>query len=411
MEGGAQQVQGILERMKELASQAASDSVDNQARAQLNSEFDELAAEVDRIVSTTKFQGQSLLDGTYGSATTTVNSFDTTVANYLGDVAGVTVGVSSESIFNQLAAGNITATVTQNNGTITGETVGVVAGLDGTVSISGQPAFNTLDEGVYSVSKGGSTITLFDANNVAIDSVDVTANTGGGDVVFALAGITLTGDGATDINGAADGALGNITIDQSFAVQLAQGAATQSLTLSANGSTQALNFTSFGVRVRVEASANDVDFSIGANNTLTVQHSTVSQAQFMVSASGDYTSNDLVLLDSVNLTAAQMGVDTGSIDLTTGANAQAALTNIDDAINTLSDTFAAIGGAQNRMEFAFANAQSMVENLSAAESVIRDVDMAEEITAMTKYQILQQAGTAMLAQANSAPQQILSLLR
>ena len=61
MEGGAQQVTGILERMKELASQSASDSVDNQARAQINSEFDELSAEVDRIVSTTKFQGQALL--------------------------------------------------------------------------------------------------------------------------------------------------------------------------------------------------------------------------------------------------------------------------------------------------------------------------------------------------------------
>ena len=79
--------------------------------------------------------------------------------------------------------------------------------------------------------------------------------------------------------------------------------------------------------------------------------------------------------------------------------------------NKLSDTFAQIGAAQNRMEFAFANAQSMVENLSAAESVIRDVDMAGEVTTMTKYQILQQTGTAMLAQANAAPQNVLALLR
>src|SRR5690606_18308506 len=83
MEGGAQQVSGILERMKELAAQAASDSVDAQARAQLNNEFDKLSAEVDRIVTTTRFQGQALLSGGYGSATATVNGFDSTIANNL----------------------------------------------------------------------------------------------------------------------------------------------------------------------------------------------------------------------------------------------------------------------------------------------------------------------------------------
>jgi len=413
MEGGAQQVSGILERMKELAAQAASDSVDNQARAQINEEFDALSSEVDRIVNTTKFQGQSLLNGTYGSATATENSFNTTIANNFDDVVGVTVGISSESTFNGLTAGNITATLTQVNGTITAETVGVQAGLDGTVSISNQTNFNTLDEGVYTVTKSGSDIQLVDGNNTVIETVDVTANTTGAAVAFsAVAGITLGGDGVGDINSLADGTLGTITIDQSFTLQLAgAGATSQTLSLNASGSTQTLQYTNFGIRVRVDAAQNDVNFTIGTNNTLTVQANTVSQAQFLVSASGDYTSNDLVLLDSINLTASKLTVDTGSIDLTTGTGAQAALTNIDDAINTLSDTFSAIGAAQNRFEFAFANAESMVENLAAAESVIRDVDMAAEVADMTKYQILQQAGTAMLAQANSLPQSVLSLLR
>ena len=413
MEGGAQQVTGILERMKELASQAASDSVDSQARAQINSEFDELSSEIDRIVSTTKFQGSALLNGTYGSASSTVNSFDTTIANNLDDVTGITVGVSSESTFNGLTAGNLTATVTQNAGTITGETVGAVAGLDGTVSISGATEFDQLTEGTYTVSKSGSDIQLLDGNNTVIETVDVSGNTAGADVVFsAVGGITLAGDGTGDLNSVADGSLGTIDVDQSFDFQLAGGGATsQTLTLNADGATQTLEFSNFGVRVRVDAAQNDVSFSIGTNNTLTVQADTVSQAQFMVSASGDYTSNDLVLLDAVNLSATRLGVDAGSIDLTTATNAQSALTEIDDAINTLSDTFAALGAAQNRMEFAFANAQSMVQNLSSAESIIRDVDMAAEVTEMTKFQILQQAGTAMLAQANSAPQNVLSLLR
>ncbi len=412
MEGGAQQVSGILDRMKELAAQAASDSVDSQARSQLNSEFDQLSAEVDRIVTTTKFQGQALLNGSYGSASTTANSFDSTVTNNLDDVAGLTVGISSESTFNGLTAGNITATVTQIDGTISAESVGTQAGLSGTVSISGQPGFNALEEGVYTVTKSGSDIQLVDGNSTVIETVAAGALTSGEDIVFATSGITLAGDGAGDINSLADGSLGTITVDQSFSLQLAGGGATsQTLTLDASGTTQTLDFTNFGIRVRVDAAQNDVAFDIGANNTLAVQGDTVSQAQFLVSASGDYTSNDLVLLDSVNLTASTLGVDTGSIDLTTAVGAQSALTSIDDAIDTLSDTFSAIGAAQNRFEFAFANAQSMVENLSAAESVIRDVDMAAEVAQMTKFQILQQAGTAMLAQANSAPQGVLSLLR
>lgn len=412
MEGGAQQLSGILDRMKELAAQAASDSVDSQARAQLNSEFDQLSAEVDRIVSTTKFQGGALMDGTYGSATAIENGFDTTIANNLNDVTGVTVGVSSNSAFNGLIPGDITATVTQNDGTISSETIGTQAGLDGTVTISTQANFNDLEEGVYTVAKSGSSIQLLNSVGTLVETVDATALTDGEDIVFANSGITLEGDGTGDINSLADGTLGTITVDQSFDFELAGGGATsQTLTLSASGATQTLDFTNFGIRVRVDAAANGVDFAIGANNTLTIAPETVSQAQFLVSASGDYTSNDLVLLDSINLTAARLGVDAGSIDLTTGVGAQAALTSIDDAINTLSDTFAKIGAAQNRFEFAFANAQSMVENLSAAESVIRDVDMAAEVAQMTKFQILQQAGTAMLAQANSAPQSVLALLR
>ncbi|MDH5589659.1 MAG: flagellin [Gemmatimonadota bacterium] len=411
MEGGAQQVSQILDRMKELAAQAASDSVDSQARVTLNNEFDELSAEVDRIVNTTKFQGQSLLDGTYGSAASTANEFDTTIANNLADIQGVSVDVRNASTFNGLAAGNITATVTQVDGTIESESLATVSGLTGTASISTQANFNTLSESTYTVNKSGSAIQLLDGNNTVVESVDVSLNVAGGDVVFANAGITITGDGANDVNAAADGVIGTITVDQSFTFELADASgATQSLTLDADGSSQKLNFTNFGVEIAIDAGQNSVTFDIGTNNTLTIAQADVSQAQFLVSASGDYTSNDLVLLDAVNLSAQKLGVTTSAVDLTTATGAQAALASIDTAIDKLSDTFSAIGAAQNRLDFAFANAESMVENLSAAESVIRDVDMAAEVTQMTKFQILQQAGTAMLGQANAAPQGVLRLL-
>jgi flagellin len=82
---------------------------------------------------------------------------------------------------------------------------------------------------------------------------------------------------------------------------------------------------------------------------------------------------------------------------------------VDDAISTLNSVRGDIGAAQNRLNYAAANLSITVENVQSAESVIRDVDMAYEMVSFTKYQILQQAGTAMLAQANMAPQSVLSL--
>jgi flagellin len=87
------------------------------------------------------------------------------------------------------------------------------------------------------------------------------------------------------------------------------------------------------------------------------------------------------------------------------------LASIDTAINNVSTARSTFGSVQNRLEHTLNNLSSYEENLSASESRIRDVDMASEMVAFTKYQILQQAGTAMLAQANQAPQSVLSLLR
>jgi flagellin len=98
-------------------------------------------------------------------------------------------------------------------------------------------------------------------------------------------------------------------------------------------------------------------------------------------------------------------------DLTTAANATTALGNVDTAIQTVSTERASLGANQNRLEHKINNLNVAVENLSASESRIRDADMAQEMVMFTKSQILSQAGTAMLAQANQAPQQVLRLLQ
>ena len=105
------------------------------------------------------------------------------------------------------------------------------------------------------------------------------------------------------------------------------------------------------------------------------------------------------------------GLNISGLSLATAASAQAALDTIDTAISSLNNTRGDIGAYMNRLSYASANLSSTIENVTAAESVIRDVDMASEMTTFTKNQILLQAGTAMLAQANAAPQAVLSLFK
>jgi flagellin len=112
-------------------------------------------------------------------------------------------------------------------------------------------------------------------------------------------------------------------------------------------------------------------------------------------------------IDNVNTTG--LGINT--LDISTMSGAATALGNVDTAISNLSSYRGNLGAVQNRLGYAAANLSISIENTVASESIIRDVDMAAEMTTFTKNQILMQAGTAMLAQANMAPQSILQLLK
>lgn len=129
---------------------------------------------------------------------------------------------------------------------------------------------------------------------------------------------------------------------------------------------------------------------------------------FVVGSSG-VLADDTITLAGVDLTSTTLGV--GALALDTKANSATALTAIDAAIGDVSDAFASIGASQNRIDFASANVNTMIENIAAAESVIRDADMAAEMADLTRNQILQQAGVSVLAQANQSPQLVLRLLQ
>ncbi|MBQ7668889.1 MAG: flagellin [Clostridia bacterium] len=128
-------------------------------------------------------------------------------------------------------------------------------------------------------------------------------------------------------------------------------------------------------------------------------------ATFKIGANTDTV--DSITVNIASMKSSDLGV---TINISNATNTNAALTNIDTAINTVSSQRASLGAVQNRMEYAIENLSTTKENLTAAESRIRDVDMAAEMVNYTKNSILNQSAMAMLAQANQQPQQILSLL-
>jgi flagellin len=123
------------------------------------------------------------------------------------------------------------------------------------------------------------------------------------------------------------------------------------------------------------------------------------------------TSNDQITVSTVDLRASTLAIDSASIQISTASLALAAITNLDSGINTLTTSRARFGAALNRTNAVISSLQTAVENQSAARGRIVDADFASETANLSRNQILQQAGTAMLAQANSLPQQVLSLLR
>jgi len=145
----------------------------------------------------------------------------------------------------------------------------------------------------------------------------------------------------------------------------------------------------------------------GVNLVYSTAAGTASSFTFQIGAQNATHDQLSVSLNAVSTAALMVGTNVG---IGTTASAQATMTAIDTALTSVNSNMSTLGAYQNRLQHAMDNLNIMVENYSASESAIRDVDMAYEVTQFTKSQILQQSGMAMLAQANAAPQQILQLL-
>ena len=421
MDGATQSIQSILETMKQLAAESASDTVDSTARAKINQEFQSLSQEIDRTVQTTQFQGQNLLDGSFGGQT--VNSINASASTFPAQdiqVAEQTTATGAAN-FAALASGGLTVSTSGQAVTYVGSAGDVVANasttkVSGVTMGSAGSALDALTGGTYTLGvanvagnneiqlKLGTTVV---ASTSAYASGNAVLKDSGGNTIATLTDSGSSDDLRTTVAGQ------SLNINNQLTVTVhggGSGVTDDTATLKLNGTEQVLNFNNHGINVTFDAGSAVGGFAVtSANNAINV--ASTKQAQFLVSASQDFSSNDLINLDAVTLDSTTLGVSTSQLDLSTAAGAQSALTAIDGAITSVGTALGSIGAAENRISYASSNVKTSIQNYTAAESTIKDVDMASEMTNFSKEQIMVQAGTAMLAQANQLGSSVLKLFQ
>lgn len=304
-EGALNETHSILQRMREIATQAANDTNDGaNDREAIQKEMDELATELTRINKDTTFNGQSIFNG------------------------GGTDGNGTGSFSLHIGADGTSEKLNINIGQFDASTLKV----------------------------GGASEAVEEGDNVAANYEDATFT-------------ATNGDGTT-------------------------------YTITTNEDSEVISVTdSTGANVGIETLTGDFTVNNASQDVLTFAAGTAA-------GGGDPAVGSTI----TTAVAGQDAEARAGIDVTTQGSATTAIDTINDAINTVSQNRAQLGAWQNRLEHTISNLENTSENLTAAESRIRDVDMAKEIMEFTKQNILSQASQSMLAQANQAPQQVLQLL-
>jgi flagellin len=391
----------ILQRVRELSIQAASDINSDDNRASIQLEITEQLEELQRIATTINFNGLMLLDGTFQ------NKFIQVGADY-NQTLDISVGNLQTSSVGAVAL----TTSTNVNQTVLAA---------GDILINGYQIGGTSDDGVSTVAGSASAIAKANAINAAYSNTGVSA-TAQAAVVTGTADITVGTLDATDyitINGVqfgtasetipvsandADGALIRaINAHSNTTGVVATIAANRLILTSADGRNITYNQSTAAARTIIGL-AGAAATTVTTGGTLRLQ----SDSAFIVAdGAGDATT----LIGFEGSQGIDFTTAINSIDVTTFVSAENSILLIDNALRQISDIRARLGALTNRLENTIANLMISAENLSASESRIRDADFAAETAALTRAQILQQTGVAVLAQANTTPQAALQLLQ
>ena len=413
-DGAMAKVNDILVRMKTLAVQAGSGQLSTTERSMLDTEYQALLSEIDRIADVTKFNGVTLVDGST-TTDTSVNAQGTNSDVQAADgfqsiVLGNTVGDAILSITFDAASDVLTVTNLS-----TGESQGVDIG---------STAIATNAEQVVNFDELDVTITLNSAFDKTADissaSTAAAVASGTGSVISNSFLVTS----ATDSTAGAIAALSTQTLTvnstSATAATFTLGAFTGSADISTAGS-KTVTMSNGSSASFVVAFDVGVAFGSNATQTATANVNALGGLVFGEEGTSDTTSFTFKLgtgttdgVDDVTISVTAISGEALNINgtlVTTEANADTASTALTTAIDTLNTARATVGAAQNRLEFASDNLATTIENTEAARSSLLDLDVAKEMTMFTSKQILVQSGVSMLAQANQMPQSLLKLFQ
>ena len=496
-EGSMDEMTNILQRMRELSVQSANDTNSSENRVSIQKEVTQLQSELDRIASTTQFNGTNLLDGSNSSTTLQIGAnsgetlsfeIDAVTINDLGlngdlqkedlnggrvtaaDIAADTVEVngvklaefdSSDYTGNQAGGMASVINYTTEDSGVTASAYNIVQG--DAVDTSGATATG-ITNGLTIAVGSGSAITLgatssmnnlVDTINRDVSGVNASLGDQGELVISNDTGEKIKIDGNVGSSGLIaqenEGFLALKSADGSDIRIHDTGAAdTSTITtgygfLASNGAGSIIGeavATASSIDVADKVQINGVDLVSGGVGTATAtlaNHVTAINAlteQTGVTASLDTATSSIVFTSedgsAIQITSGaetqekrdtaladlglqgEMGgkvIDAQGINVETMAGATKTLGLIDDALDKISSSRATLGAVQNRLSSTISNLENVSQNLSASNSRIQDADFAAETSKMSKAQILQQAGTSMLSQANASTQNVLSLLQ
>ncbi|MBI2380961.1 MAG: flagellin [Gammaproteobacteria bacterium] len=421
-EGALQESTSILQRIRDLSIQSANGSNGSSERLALQEEVSQLQQELNRIADTTSFGGRKLLDGSFGAQSFQVgsNAFET-ISVALGSFRADDIGNNTRTLTGTASGAGLG---TVNTGSSFANAANDVAGsLQITGFAGSSQSFSVV---------GASAKSLADSVNGQSSSTGVTADartvarinsfSAAGTVTFSLFGSNSTGVAiSANLTGTTDFTdLAKAINDQASQTGISAAVDSNGLVLTSE------NGDDIGIADYANtATTGNETFSI---STLNYEGDTLQYGAYTVTEGGATDSarvTGVVKLNSqksftstatdVSVDAAGTGLSSLSqvaqVDISTQIGAQKALDVVDSALASIDSSRAGLGAIQNRLTSTISNLNSIVENVSASRSRVRDTDFAAETAALSKNQVLQQAGLAILAQANASGQSILSLLR
>eukprot|EP00452_MALV-II_sp_L67-6_P000137 gene137-93_t len=448
-EGAHKEIENILQRMREVSVQAANDTNNDQDRKNLQAEMNALITEIDRIAGTTTWAGEKLMEDEQGSffsfqvgaATGEKNQIDVTIGGMGANILGFATPAADDT-----AAADDSGSSTP---AATGDPVASIVGLNLTVDGAAAAAGNLVldfDNGADVTVTLDGTETADEIATAIADAVNAAGVAGAGTATASGSGVTFDFTSATSPYDTAT----SITIGAATDVAQAP-ASTPAATGDPVASIVGLNLTVDGAAA---AAGNLVlDFDNGADVTVTLDGTETadeiataiadavnaagaagagtatasgSGVTFdFTSATGDYSSATSITFGAATDVAQAVAADDGGSDtpapvdvptapvtsVATADDARVTIKAIDKAIMTVNIQRSELGAVSNRLSHTVNNLTNISSNLSAAQGGIEDADFAHETTMLAKNQILQQASTAMLAQANASKQNVLSLLQ